>query len=128
MNIAEDARRVEGNATEGSPPGIRKRDGQHWSATGKGSGARPRFDPHRGRAAISAAADGTLSRNREGPSMAVIDADTHVDDTEDTWEYLLPSERAFRPTCVTDDHDGKRYWLIDGSRFLRLPRQFNRTG
>ena len=60
--------------------------------------------------------------------MAIIDADTHVDETEETWEYLLPSERAFRPTCVTDDHDGKRYWLIDGSRFLRIPRTFDRTG
>lgn len=60
--------------------------------------------------------------------MAVIDADTHVDETEDTWEYLLPSERQFRPTCVTDDRDGKRYWLIDGSRFLRIPRDFAKTG
>jgi uncharacterized protein len=60
--------------------------------------------------------------------MAIIDADTHVDETEETWEYLSPSERAFRPTCVTDDHDGKCYWLIDGSRFLRIPRTFDRTG
>ena len=60
--------------------------------------------------------------------MAVIDADTHVDETEDTWEYLLPSERQFRPTCVTDDRDGKRYWIIDGNRFLRIPRDFEKTG
>jgi uncharacterized protein len=60
--------------------------------------------------------------------MAVIDADTHVDETEDTWEYLLPSERQYRPTCDTDDRDGKRYWTIDGTRFLRIPRTFENTG
>ncbi len=60
--------------------------------------------------------------------MAIIDADTHVDETEDTWEYLLPSERQYRPTCVADERDGKRYWVIDGARFLRIPRTFEKTG
>ena len=60
--------------------------------------------------------------------MSVIDADTHVDETENTWEYLLPSERQFRPTCVTDDRDGKRYWMVDGNQFLRIPRSDVVTG
>jgi uncharacterized protein len=60
--------------------------------------------------------------------MAVIDADTHVDETEATWEYLLPSERQYRPTCEIDDQDGKPYWLVDGTRFLRIPRDFAKTG
>ncbi len=60
--------------------------------------------------------------------MAVIDADTHVDETEDTWEYLLPSERQYRPVCEIDDRDGKPYWLVDGNRFLRIPRDFAKTG
>jgi uncharacterized protein len=60
--------------------------------------------------------------------MAIIDADTHVDETEDTWEYLLPSERQFRPTCITDDQDGKRYWVVDGRQFLRIPRTLEKTG
>ena len=30
--------------------------------------------------------------------MGVIDADTHIDETEDTWEWLEASEEAFRPT------------------------------
>jgi len=60
--------------------------------------------------------------------MRAIDADAHVDETEETWEYLRAAERAFRPTCVVDDRDGKRYWLIDGNRFLRIPRTFEKTG
>ncbi len=68
------------------------------------------------------------ARGQEEASMRVIDADTHVDETEDTWEYLLPSERAYRPTCDTDPSDGKQYWTIDGNRFLRIPRDFAKTG
>ena len=33
--------------------------------------------------------------------MAVIDADTHVIETEHTWDYLDPSEQQFRPIVVT---------------------------
>jgi hypothetical protein len=29
--------------------------------------------------------------------MAVIDADTHVFETDQTWNYLDPSDRQFRP-------------------------------
>ncbi|HEY7062885.1 MAG TPA: amidohydrolase family protein [Chloroflexota bacterium] len=60
--------------------------------------------------------------------MTVIDADTHVDETENTWEYLLPSERQYRPACEIDGRDGKPYWVIDGARFLRIPRDFEKTG
>ena len=33
--------------------------------------------------------------------MAVIDADTHVIETEHTWDYMDPSEQQFRPLVVT---------------------------
>jgi uncharacterized protein len=49
--------------------------------------------------------------------MAVIDADAHVLESERTWEYLLESERHFRPRIVTTPNDpdsGGESWLIDG--------------
>jgi len=46
----------------------------------------------------------------------VIDADSHVIETEHTWDYMEPSERKWRPTLVSAKDDSKRqYWLIDGS-------------
>ena len=47
--------------------------------------------------------------------MAVIDADTHVIETEHTWDYMEPSEQQFRPIVVTPKGGGGReYWYIDG--------------
>ena len=31
--------------------------------------------------------------------MPVIDADTHVDETEDTWDFLRPTEQQLKPTA-----------------------------
>lgn len=49
--------------------------------------------------------------------MTVIDADAHVLETERTWDYMLESERAYKPKIVPtpDDPDsGGESWLIDG--------------
>lgn len=49
--------------------------------------------------------------------MTTIDADAHVLETERTWDYMLESERDFRPRIVvTKDRDGQEqeYWMIDG--------------
>ncbi len=47
--------------------------------------------------------------------MAVIDADTHVIETERTWDYMDPSEEQFRPIIVTPkDERGWEHWYIDG--------------
>ncbi|HEX6510858.1 MAG TPA: amidohydrolase family protein [Chloroflexota bacterium] len=49
--------------------------------------------------------------------MPIIDADTHVIETERTWDYLEGADRAFRPAPVeVADEAGvvQRYWLIDG--------------
>ena len=56
--------------------------------------------------------------------MLVIDADTHVDETEDTWEYLRDEETQFKPTTVyprtiDPSQTPSRYWLIDGQRQIR---------
>lgn len=48
--------------------------------------------------------------------MLTIDADAHVIENESTWEYLLESERRFRPQIVgpTNGEVSVGDWLIDG--------------
>ena len=49
--------------------------------------------------------------------MAIIDADAHVLESEHTWDYMLDSERQFRPKIVptpNDDDSGGESWLVDG--------------
>jgi uncharacterized protein len=65
--------------------------------------------------------------------MPVIDADTHVDETEDTWEFLQPDELALKPATQTPENPdpsrpASRYWLIDGKRQLRFIRSDKTTG
>ena len=64
--------------------------------------------------------------------MPIIDADTHVDETEDTWAYLEPGEEQFRPeTAYPENQDPSRppmrYWVIDGKRHLRFIRSDEQT-
>lgn len=50
--------------------------------------------------------------------MAVIDADAHVLETERTWDYMLESERGYKPRIVATPEDkssGGESWLIDGT-------------
>jgi len=55
--------------------------------------------------------------------MAVIDADTHVIETDHTWNYLDPSEQQFRPFVISPRGEGGReYWYIDG-KIRGLARQ-----
>jgi predicted TIM-barrel fold metal-dependent hydrolase len=61
--------------------------------------------------------------------MLAIDADTHVDETEATWEYLAGDEAALKPAYATaPNFDASRtagaghYWLIDGKRQRRRVR------
>lgn len=65
--------------------------------------------------------------------MPVIDADTHVDETEDTWEYLQAEELPLKPQTQTPANPDpsrppSRYWLIDGRRQLRFIRSDTHTG
>ena len=44
----------------------------------------------------------------------VIDADTHVVESDRTWEYLDPAARKYRPTMVSTGGDQPTlHWLID---------------
>ena len=48
--------------------------------------------------------------------MTVIDADAHVIENESTWDYMLESERQFKPKVVsaTSGKDPFDYWMVDG--------------
>jgi len=54
--------------------------------------------------------------------MSTVDADAHVVETEHTWDYLLPSEKRWRPAGITaPDANGapREWWMIDGKLFNR---------
>lgn len=45
----------------------------------------------------------------------IIDADAHVIECPETWDYLGPDERRFRPVPIEpSDGSDRRYWLVDG--------------
>ena len=49
----------------------------------------------------------------------VIDSDTHVDETDDTWEFITPESAAYKPTTQFPSNPDPnrppvRYWLVDG--------------
>ena len=65
--------------------------------------------------------------------MRIIDADTHVDETEATWEYMQGDDLQFKPTTAYPANRNPelvptRYWLIDGRRQLRFIRNDNESG
>ncbi|HEY7553302.1 MAG TPA: amidohydrolase family protein [Candidatus Binatia bacterium] len=48
--------------------------------------------------------------------MLTIDADAHVIENESTWDFMLESERPFKPKIVGSNNpkDTFDYWLVDG--------------
>lgn len=66
--------------------------------------------------------------------MPTIDADTHVYETEDTWEFMDAASAAkYKPTCVSPANpDPKRpptrYWMVEGRRRLRFGDNDKVTG
>jgi uncharacterized protein len=47
--------------------------------------------------------------------MGWIDSDAHVVENPRTWDYLLPSEKKFRPALFNPhDDSGRQHWVIDG--------------
>jgi predicted TIM-barrel fold metal-dependent hydrolase len=64
--------------------------------------------------------------------MLVIDADTHVDETEDTWEFMQGNDLQFKPTPaypakIDPSRPPSRYWMIDGQRQIRFIRSDEKT-
>ncbi|HXV78715.1 MAG TPA: amidohydrolase family protein [Candidatus Binatia bacterium] len=65
--------------------------------------------------------------------MPIIDADTHIDETEDTWEYMEKADLQFKPTTAYPANRNPnmlptRYWMIDGKRQLRFIRGDKESG
>ena len=65
--------------------------------------------------------------------MRIIDADTHIDETDATWEYMTESDLAYKPsTAYPSNPDPKlppaRYWVIDGRRQVRFIRSDKDSG
>jgi predicted TIM-barrel fold metal-dependent hydrolase len=65
--------------------------------------------------------------------VRIIDADTHIDETEDTWEYMQADELQFKPVTQYPSNQNPnlpptRYWLIDGRRQLRFIRDDKESG
>ena len=69
--------------------------------------------------------------------MVVIDADTHVDECEETWSYIPPEDARHKPVTVvpTEAMDSgaavpgyTRHWLIGGNLSIRRIRDDKRTG
>lgn len=49
------------------------------------------------------------------PAYPIVDADSHVIETDRTWDYLEPYEQKFRPQLFVSSTDPTRqYWVIDG--------------
>jgi predicted TIM-barrel fold metal-dependent hydrolase len=65
--------------------------------------------------------------------MAIIDADTHIDETEDTWGFMDPSEHELKPYTgyppnLDPNRPPTRYWMVDGHRQPRFIRDDKRSG
>jgi predicted TIM-barrel fold metal-dependent hydrolase len=53
----------------------------------------------------------------------VIDSDTHVDETEATWDFMPAGDEDFKPVRGADAGTGRGYWLIDGYKVQRAIRK-----
>jgi predicted TIM-barrel fold metal-dependent hydrolase len=65
--------------------------------------------------------------------VKIIDADTHIDETEQTWEYMTDADLPFKPTTTYPSNPDPalppaRYWLIDDKRQVRFIRSDKDSG
>ena len=63
----------------------------------------------------------------------VIDADTHVDETDATWEYMSPEEQAYKPVTTFSPGPNEaipdlRDWIVDGRPTRRAIRNDHFSG
>ena len=65
----------------------------------------------------------------------VVDADAHVDETDETWAYMTEAEKEFKPITfdpgkpiIPGDSRPHQFWLVDGRLGLRRWRDDERTG
>lgn len=69
--------------------------------------------------------------------MPVVDADTHIDESEETWASMQGADARFRPTTISPgdgmqapgfDASASRWWLVDGRMRQRMIRDDELTG
>src|ERR671933_775465 len=61
--------------------------------------------------------------DEEVSPMPTIDCDAHVVESEQTWEFMEPADRKYRPRLVAPDGvDGTQYWVV-GDKIRGLARQ-----
>ncbi|MCY4583430.1 MAG: amidohydrolase family protein, partial [Chloroflexi bacterium] len=69
--------------------------------------------------------------------MPVIDADTHIDEPEEAWQYMEGAAARFRPVTISPregvvpggiDASASRWWLVDGRLRQRMIRNDELTG
>lgn len=61
--------------------------------------------------------------------MLRIDADSHVDETEATWEYIQENESRLKPITIESGiRSNDQAWLVDGEVYRRPVRNYKRTG
>ena len=69
--------------------------------------------------------------------MPVIDADTHIDEPEEAWQYMEGPAARFRPVTISPpegvvpggmDASASRWWLVDGRLRQRMIRNDELTG
>jgi predicted TIM-barrel fold metal-dependent hydrolase len=64
--------------------------------------------------------------------MGIIDSDTHIDETEATWDWMAETEQQFKPkpdapAVLDPNRPPVRYWLVSGHRQPRFIRDDRRT-
>jgi len=61
--------------------------------------------------------------------MPRIDADSHVDETEATWEYIEENDSRLKPITVASGlRSNDQGWRVDGEVYRRPVRNYQRTG
>jgi predicted TIM-barrel fold metal-dependent hydrolase len=61
--------------------------------------------------------------------MLRIDADSHIDETEATWEYIEENQSRLKPVTIDAGiRSNDQAWLVDGKIYRRPVRNYRRTG
>ena len=65
--------------------------------------------------------------------MNIIDADTHIDETDATWEFMTGDDLPYKPETTFPANPNPnlppaRYWMIDGKRQIRFIRSDKDSG
>jgi len=63
----------------------------------------------------------------------IIDADTHIDETDATWEFMTGNDLPYKPATTFPTNPNPnlppaRYWMIDGKRQIRFIRNDRDSG